>query len=479
MPPSLALFLWFLLLLALLRFDPAKEPETRGALWIPVVWMFIVGSRLPSQWLGAGVASQAVAFEEGNPVDRAIYFMLIALAVGVLIARSFRWHDFFRHNFPLVMLLAFALFSVAWSDFHFVAFKRWFRDFGNYLMILVVVSDPRPMEAVATVIRRLSYLLIPLSVVLVKYYVYLAIHYSFYSGVPEYVGAATSKNTLGVVCLISGIYFFWDTVTRWRVRKEKGVRRIILLNLIFIGMTLWLLNLSSSATSTVCLVIGCLIILGTHGTLLKRNPGLLKALIPACLLLYAILAYGFDINTALAAKFGRDPTLTGRNNIWNAVLSVHTNPLVGTGYQSFWLGTRLNQVWKLAGPVNEAHNGYLEIYLSLGVIGVFLLLVFMVMSFRTICNKLVSTFSFASLALALWTITFFYNMTESAAFNGQPLWVIFLLVLIVISVDPSPAAATIPAREEPLAYRRRGPVNANAVSPMLPSESHCKGTSRR
>lgn len=55
MPPSLALFLWFILLVALLRFDPAKDSGTSLALWVPVTWMFILGTRLPSQWLGGQV----------------------------------------------------------------------------------------------------------------------------------------------------------------------------------------------------------------------------------------------------------------------------------------------------------------------------------------------------------------------------------------------------------------------------------------
>jgi transposase len=35
-----------------------------------------------------------------------------------------------------------------------------------------------------------------------------------------------------------------------------------------------------------------------------------------------------------------------------------------SGYESFWLGPRLLWVWEQAGGVNEAHNGYLEVYLN-------------------------------------------------------------------------------------------------------------------
>ena len=158
-------------------------------------------------------------------------------------------------------------------------------------------------------------------------------------------------------------------------------------------------------------------------------------MIPTAFCIYLILAFGFDINGDLAGAVGRDPTLTGRSNIWEAVLSTHTNPILGTGYESFWLGSRLDHVWELAGHVNEAHNGYLEIYLNLGLIGDFLLLVFMIASYRTICRKLSPSFKLASLTLALWTIMLFYNMTESAAFKGQYIWVIFVLTVIVVSTQ--------------------------------------------
>ena len=178
---------------------------------------------------------------------------------------------------------------------------------------------------------------------------------------------------LGVLCLVSGLFFFWDTVTRWSQRKERSTKRIILINFVWIGMTLWLLNLASSATARVCLVIGCIVIIAARSEWAKRHPGFLKALIPATFCLYLILAYGFDINGELAGAVGRDPTLTDRTKIWSLVLSMHTNPLVGAGYESFWLGPRLQKIWQVFGPLNESHNGYLEVYLNLGLIGVTLL----------------------------------------------------------------------------------------------------------
>ena len=72
---------------------------------------------------------------------------------------------------------------------------------------------------------------------------------------------------------------------------------------------------------------------------------------------------------------GRDATLTGRTGIWQTVLNEPNNPLLGTGYASFWLGDRLQRIWALypRTPLLQAHNGYFEVYLNLGMVGVALL----------------------------------------------------------------------------------------------------------
>lgn len=467
MPPFLALVLCLGFLWWLLRHDPAKQSNTSLALWVPLIWIFIIASRLPSQWFGGGQEESALeALQEGNPLDRTVFALLILLAVGILISRSFRWGNFFAHNFFLAAFLLFALVSVFWSDFSFVSFKRWFRDLGAYLVILVVLTDRRPLEAIGTLLRRLCYLLIPVSILLIKYYPQMGKQYDFWIGTSVFVGATTSKNMLGVLCLVSGIFFFWDTVTRWPDRKERPTRRIIFVNVAFIGMTLWLLHLADSATSRVCLTLGCLVIAAAHRTSMKRNPFLLKVLIPASLCLYMILQFGFGINGALAGLVGRNSTFTGRTELWNILLSMHTNPVVGTGYESFWLGPRLQMIWAKFAVVNEAHNGYLEIYLNLGLIGLLLLSGVLITSYRTICKRLMPHSSFGALSLALWTVLLFYNVTEAAFKGGQLMWLAFLLG--AISVPPrvedevrsavafdSPAVEALPALSlEPTSLRR-------------------------
>jgi O-antigen ligase len=375
----------------------------------------------------------AAALEDGNPLDRGIFILLILLCVVILISRSFNWNGFFTSNLALTAFLVLALVSAFWSDFPLIAIKRWIRDFGTYLIVLVVLSDPRPLEAVRAVLRRLSYLLIPLSILLDKYYPEVSKQYDPWTGIGYYAGASTSKNMLGLMCLVSGLFFFWDIVTRWRDRKQRRAKRILLIDTAFFGMTVWLLHTAESTTSYVCLGIGCIVLLLANGKIYRRHPRLVQILIPSLFCAYLILDFGLGMNGSLAQAVGKNATLSDRTKIWAFLLSMHTNPVIGTGYQSFWLGWRLDWVWTRSGlgHLNEAHNGYLEVYLEEGLVGVTVLAVFLAASYYGICKRLKRSSSLAVLGMAVWIAFLFYNMSE-AAFESGLFYAMFLLGVVTL-----------------------------------------------
>jgi exopolysaccharide production protein ExoQ len=429
MPPILALAIWFVLLVALFCFDPARDKKESWALWVPLIWMFFLSSRDPSQWLsGPLTGNEAYELLEGNPLDRFIFSSLIAFALMLLLVRSFRWGQFFLRNLALMAFLIYCLLSALWSDFPFVTLKHWIRDLSAYLMVLVIMTDPRPLEAARTVLRRWSYLIIPLSILLIKYFPWLGRQYGEWSGLTYFVGACTSKNMLGAACLVSGLFFFWDTASRWPERKQRRTRLILLINFTFIMMTLWLMHMAQSTTSTVCLGLGTLVIFTSQLQLFKWRPVLFKVLPPAAFAVYLILTFALDMRSELANAVGKDATLTDRTKIWAFLLHMHTNPAIGVGYQSFWLGSRLETFWHQAGfgRLNEAHNGYLEVYLELGLIGVFLIGLFLLSSYRSACRSLSTNRPLGVLGCAAWLVIVFYNVSEAALEGGT----LFMLLLI-------------------------------------------------
>lgn len=463
MPPSIALLVWLTCLILLWRFDPAKISGTSWALWVPLIWMFIVATRLPSQWLGGQSGQSAEDLQEGNPIDRTILFVFILLAILILNSRAINWSSLFRLNVPLALFLIFALLSFLWSDYPFVTIKRWIRDLGNYLVILVVLTDPRPQDALRTVLRRLGYVLVPLSILLIKYFPEMSKSYDVWSGKAFYVGATTSKNMLGLVCLVTGLFFFWDIVALWGNRKIRGVKRVIAVDLVFSAMTLWLMQLAGSATSNVCFVVGCGVVIASHLKFFRRNPKFLRATIPTVFCTYAILALGFNINAQLASAVGRDPTLTDRTKIWQVLLSANTNPIIGTGYQSFWLGERLDLVWRAFPGVNEAHNGYLDVYLNLGLVGVALLITFLLTTYAAIFRRLKYRSDFASFTLAVWSMLILYNLTE-AAFQAGLLWMLLMAGTVTVQ---NRAGKRLKARsnvERPFTPAHRQTAHPDAIS---------------
>src|SRR5260370_350601 len=97
--------------------------------------------------------------------------------------------------------------------------------------------------------------------------------------------------------------------------------------------------------------------------------------------------YTVYFNRELVTNVGRNPTLTGRTDLWKQCLKIAGNPLVGTGFESFWLGWRIQRIWdqNVGIRLNEAHNGYLELYLQLGWCGALLLAVGLAMGYlRTV-----------------------------------------------------------------------------------------------
>ena len=84
MPPPLALALTFALM-AVLFFTEKDEGEVyrpSPALWIPTIWLFVLGSRSVTEWVSLGApVSASGGVEEGSPIDRALFFVLIILGI--------------------------------------------------------------------------------------------------------------------------------------------------------------------------------------------------------------------------------------------------------------------------------------------------------------------------------------------------------------------------------------------------------------
>src|SRR5215475_12886166 len=133
MPPPLALGLCTLFILWLYKRD-LQLSNVSHALWIPLAWIVLIGSRFPSEWLSGPSRASTEAYVEGSALDRNVFLGLIILGFIVLWRRRVSFRAVFRTNVLIVLFFAFTAASIFWSDFPMVAFKRWHKVLGHVIM---------------------------------------------------------------------------------------------------------------------------------------------------------------------------------------------------------------------------------------------------------------------------------------------------------------------------------------------------------
>ena len=394
--------------------------------------MFLAGSRYVSHWLNLGVPMSGEAYIEGSPVDRAVFLVLIVISVFSLFRRKLNWGQIFKDNPWIWLYFLFGLISVLWSDYPFVSFKRWIKTLGTVSMALIILTEERPYEALGVILRRLAFLLLPLSVLFIKYYPHLGRVYHHSSGVAMYTGVTMQKNSLGAICLLFGIYFCWNLLLNRREGNGSGRRLHFSIYLIILPMTAWLLYMSNSATSLACMFVAVGLFLVGRQPAVARVPSRIVVLVIACIVLYGIMEMAFEMKESVISMLGRRPDLTTRVPMWEDLLSMVTNPLVGFGYESFWLGERQQiflERWSIA---HNAHNGYIETYLNLGLVGLAFLLGWILSGLRKVVRQLVIDYQGAMLKFCFIVVVVLYNYTEAIFYGVNNIWMIFILGTLVV-----------------------------------------------
>src|SRR5207248_134366 len=244
MPPPLAAFLTVGFMVFLFRRDIREKPNVSGAFWLPLLWTVIVCSRGLSGWLkifGLPVTG-AISVEEGSPLDAWFYFLLIAVGIYILNKRQVRLSEIVQNNGWIIAFLLYCFISIVWSDFPLVAFKRWIKILGHPIMALIVLTEPDPEEAFRRLMKRCAYVIIPVSVLFIKYYPHLGQSHDIWTGRSMDKGIATTKNMLGADCLILGFFLLWYLLQIWPTERSKAKRHELLLIGGLLLMTFWLLR---------------------------------------------------------------------------------------------------------------------------------------------------------------------------------------------------------------------------------------------
>jgi exopolysaccharide production protein ExoQ len=431
LPPSLYLFLTVAFIVFLFRREMREKSNISGALWLPLIWLVLTCSRSFSAWLNIfGLPLSAPGSpEEGSPLDACCYLALAIAGLCVLIRRQVQLSEIVRNNGWLIAFFLYCFISIAWSDFPFIAFKRWTKIFGHPIMALIVLTEPNFEEALIRLMKRCAYVVVPVSILWIKYYPQWGRTFDEW-GMAMNVGIASGKNMLGADCLILGLFFFWQLLITWRTERSTQRRNELRLIAGFLIGILYLLRLAHSATSTISLLVAILVVVFVGMRSINKNFIGTYALTALVLVTVAELAFG--ISGSLSESLGRGSDLTGRTVLWEHCLELQSNPIFGAGYESFWLGDRPARIasfyngWRPGG----AHNGYLDIYLDLGLIGLSILIGLLIATFWKIRLELFRNFEWGRYRLAFLAAVVLRAWTERTFGTYGPLWFVFYIIAL-------------------------------------------------
>jgi O-antigen ligase len=432
MPPQVAFAAWLAFLFAVLIIHSKDETRSSPLLWLPSAWLAIIGSRPIGLWL---YSKHSAEFSEST-LDMMVYSAFIAAALVALARRRQRLSHLVGGNWALALLLCYVGASVLWAETPYAALKQYVKLIGMVAMALIIATDDDAATAIQVAIKRCAYLLIPASILLIKYYPLVGLKYEPWAGGTMFVGVTTHKNSLGALCMVVGLTLAWSLLKATR-QGWSWRRPGLIVDCVMLALTVHLLILSDSKTSLVCFMASVGLLAAQGAQFVRRHVG---AYVAVAVVVFAILELSVGLSGQIAIALGRDPTLTNRTTIWRELLPLAPNVWVGAGYNSFWNVER-QSILAAAGvqaTVISSHNGFLEVYLTLGLLGLSGYLLVLGTAYRNALKLLARDHEFGRFTYSSVIAILLFNITE-AGFRGLGL-VHFMFLFVAIKVLPQPVA---------------------------------------
>ncbi|NEO77006.1 MAG: O-antigen ligase family protein [Moorea sp. SIO4G3] len=376
----------------------------------------------------SGGRSEGDVIQEFDSSLSRLLFVLIYLVTFFLL--TLRWKKvlyLLSKDRWLSLLVGIAVVSVLWSSEPTTTINRAVALigttlFGVYLASRYTMKEQLEMLGWAFgVAILLSFMFI---VALPKYGIMGGVHAGTWRGI--YV----HKNVLGKVMVPSAVVFLLLAI--------RGKKNNLLLWGGF-GFAVILLLFTTSKTALVSLII-MLFSLYLYRMLRWRYDLLIPAIFAMTTFGGSVLIWLLDNADALLGAIGKDATLTGRTELWPFVLDmIDKQPWLGYGYGSFWNGFNGESayVWRaVLWPAPNAHNGLLDLWLALGILGVSIYLIgFSFSLLRAIAWLRVSKTSENLWPLLFLTYTVLANITEtSVMIQNNIFWVLYTSVALSVLI---------------------------------------------
>ncbi|HEX4181592.1 MAG TPA: O-antigen ligase [Caulobacteraceae bacterium] len=423
---------------------PPSRPDyaalrERGAFWACVALALVFSQCWIMPLTGPGP----------DPIDPAIsasirnyFFPVYAVVLGLSAARFWNIGVALLRSPALVLLLAVTFASVLWSIDPEVTSRRGVAALMTTLAGVMMAERftwPKFLEVFATAF----------GIVAVLCFVFALVAPTYGKMTVDFPGAWRGvwghKNLLGYYMSVAIAVFAASAIA-------NPPRRWLWIGAM--GAAFTLLLLSTSKTSLVsCLIGACCIPL----VALARR-GRVGAVAATYLWVSALLSIGFLLYAGpdlLLGLVGKDETLTGRTQIWGAVLhQIALRPVTGYGFGAVWDDTSpWGPVRKISQEqgfiVHEAHNTWLGLWLDLGYLG---LAAWALLFVGVWARAMVALYRrpAAYFILPFLTVFSLHTFTEAAALSPNDLiWLMFAATAVKLAL-PEGASRPDPRGPSPI-----------------------------
>lgn len=328
-----------------------------------------------------------------------------------------------RDNAVFVAIAALALLSCVWSQFPTRTIENSIFLALNTLFAVYLYRRLSP-ERLASMLAMLGWICLILSFILISFYPTIGRDYALKA---SWRGIYHQKNLCGpmTIYLMSGVLFISPTSFLAQARR-----------ILFICLSIFLVVMTQSRGAWILLaflLIYYLAIKFAHS--FRRKDGSIVLFLEV-LVAMTVLAVGISYWKEILLLLGKDATLSGRTTIWQAVkVSLLKRPLLGYGYMAFWNGMQgesANVASAKGEIVTGAHNGFLNVWLTLGAVGMVLTVYAVARSIKhgVACLR-VERSSHLNWYVCVVLLTIVHSMDETQTLAPNDLtWIMFMVACI-------------------------------------------------
>lgn len=435
MPPLLALFIITIIVLFLLIIERNNRHAYSLACLIPTIYLLVCSSRPLGRWISGPSVSA-----EGSVHDRIFLLVIYALAIFVLTNRRKKIIGIFRRNSTLIILFLFLGISILWSDHPFVSLKRWVRILGAVPVFAIILTEKSPAVVIESIFRKVAYILIPYSIVLIKYFPHLGVGYGRWSGTLMWCGVAITKNALGQLCVVCSSFILLSYFRQHNKLKNIPFTSKNLADFFILILSIYLMfgapSGAYSATSMGALFIVFFLLIFYY-IFFNSSVHLVKIFTIFIFCMWPVMYFSEAILSTVSESLGRDATLTGRSEVWALSIQVGMErPILGSGFGGFFgLDNIISSSFRVG---NTAHNGLLDVFIETGIVGIMMLLIFLVSYYKRFIKIIPVDRDLAFFGVIVLILSLVCNYTESLFLkNSSLLWNLMVLFYICFSLYDS------------------------------------------